>query len=84
MNYKPLSQVKRRGVETLAALRSEDAMASVSAGKKLLAEAKSFGLGMRDYLNLAVDVRGSEEADKRYRDDRGYLSGYEASLAYLN
>lgn len=83
MNYKPLSQVKRRGVETLAALRSEDAMASVSAGKKLLAEAKSFGLGMRDYLNLAVDVRGSEEADKRYRDDRGYLSGYEASLAYL-
>ncbi|RWD47494.1 hypothetical protein [Mesorhizobium sp.] len=84
MNYKPLSQVKRRGVETLAALRSEDAMASVSAGKKLLAEAKSFGLGMRDYLNLAVDVRGSEEAEKRYRDERGYLSGYEASLAYLN
>ncbi|MER8983963.1 hypothetical protein [Mesorhizobium sp. M0843] len=59
-------------------------MASVNAGKKLLAEAKSFGLGMRDYLNLAIDVRGSEEAEKRYRDDRGYLSGYEASLALLN
>ncbi|RWM90004.1 MAG: hypothetical protein EOR84_22610 [Mesorhizobium sp.] len=84
MNYKPLSQVKRRGVEALAALRSDETMASVGAGKKLLAEAKSFGLGMRDYLNLAIDVRGSEEADKRYRDDRGYLSGYEASLAFLN
>ncbi|TGT64084.1 MULTISPECIES: hypothetical protein [unclassified Mesorhizobium] len=84
MQFKPLSQVKRRGVEALAALKSEDHGASRSAGQKILAEAKSFGLDMRDYLNLAIDVRRSEDADKLYRDDRGYLSGYEASLAFLN
>ncbi|RUU74946.1 hypothetical protein [Mesorhizobium sp. M7A.F.Ca.MR.362.00.0.0] len=84
MQYKPLSQVKRRGVETLAALKSEDAQASKGAGQKLLSEAKSFGLGMRDYLNLAIDVRRSEDAEKLYRDDKGYLSGYEATLAHLN
>ncbi|WP_353645761.1 hypothetical protein [Mesorhizobium sp. WSM2239] len=84
MHINPLSQVKRRGVETLAALKSENATESATAGRKLLAEAKSFGLGMRDYLNLAIDVRGSEEADKRYRDEKGYLSGYEAALTVLN
>ncbi|MBN9548151.1 MAG: hypothetical protein J0H31_04510, partial [Alphaproteobacteria bacterium] len=84
MQFKPLSQVKRRGVEALATLKSEDHGASRSAGQKILAEAKSFGLDMRDYLNLAIDVRRSEDAEKLYRDDRGYLSGYEASLAFLN
>jgi len=84
MNILPLSQVKRRGVEALAELKSDDTMKSAHAGKKLLAEARSFGLGLRDYLNLSVDVRGSEEAEKRYRDDRGFLSGYEATLAFLS
>ncbi|MBN7759776.1 hypothetical protein JYP52_01390 [Nitratireductor aquibiodomus] len=83
MNIQPLSQVQRRGVEALAALKSDNTHESQQAGRKLLAEAKSFGLGMRDYLNLAIDVRGSEEAEKKFRDDRGYLSGYEASLAFL-
>lgn len=82
-NTLPLSQIKRRGVEALADLRSDDTMKSTSAGKKLLAEAASFGLGMRDFLTLAIDVRKSEDADN-YRDDRGFLSGYEATLAFLN
>ena len=47
-NLAPLSQVKRRKVEALADLKAEDHMKSVSAGQKLVAEAKSFGLGMRD------------------------------------
>lgn len=82
-NFLPLTQVKRRGVETLAALRSEDPRTSADAGLKLISEARSFGLNMRDYLDLAIDVRKSENADQ-YRDDSGYLSGYEATLATLN
>lgn len=82
MDYLPLSQVRRRGVETLANLRTEGHL-SVDAGRKLLTEAKSFGLGLRDYLNLAIDVRASEDKDK-YQDDKGFLSGYEASLAFLS
>lgn len=83
-NILPLSQVKRRHVQALVDLKSDDETKSMNAGRKLLGEAKSFGLGLRDFLNLAVDVRGSEEAEKRFKDDRGFLSGYEASLAFLN
>ncbi len=83
MHIEPLSKLPRRGVQDLAALKSNNESDSANAGKKLLSEAKLYGLGMRDFLNLAINVRASDDADKLYRDDRGYLSGYEASLAYL-
>lgn len=82
MNFKPLSQVRRRDVSEILALRNEDSQASISAALKLTAEAKSFGLGLRDFLDLAINVRGSEKANE-YRSEKGYLSGYEATLAAL-
>ncbi|WP_375264188.1 hypothetical protein [Palleronia sp.] len=81
--FKPLSQVRRRDVSEVLALRSESQHEGIQAGLALTREAKEFGLGLRQFLDLAVDVRGSAESDK-YRSANGYLSGYEASLAALN
>lgn len=82
MSTQSLTQVRRRGVQELAVLRGDDMQAGVQAGMRLLAEARSFGLDMRDYLDLAINVPASENAD-HYRDAEGYLTGYEASLALL-
>jgi len=78
----PLHHLKRRPVDTLAALKSDSAGASRDAAGKLIAEAKEYGLDLRDFLTLAIDVRGSADAAK-YHDSEGLLTGYEASLAYL-
>lgn len=83
MSFTSLSKVERRGVETLANLRSDSENTSKDAAQKLITEAKSFGLGLRDFLTLAIDVRGSEQSE-RYQDPTGYLDGYEATLAYLD
>lgn len=82
MSTRSLSQVKRRGVETLASLRSEATHDSAQAGRALLAEARDFGLNLRDFLDLAIDVPGSEKPE-RFRDSQGFLTGYEAALATL-
>lgn len=77
-----LSQVRRRPIQELASLRSESAHESAETAKRLIAEAKDFGLNVREYLELAIDVPSSENAD-RFRDANGYLNGYEATLAML-
>jgi len=82
MAYKPLTQVRRRPVQELAGLRSENRHESVQAGLKLTYEAKEFGLNVRDFLELAIDVPTSEQPE-RYRDADGFCSGYEAAVAYL-
>jgi len=64
-------------------LRAADSFVSQGAGRKLVLEAKEFGIGIRDFLDLAIDVAGSENAE-RFRDSEGFLSGYEAVLASLN
>ncbi|KQS84261.1 hypothetical protein [Rhizobium sp. Leaf383] len=78
-----LTRVVRRGVETLGVLLTENETESKNEAAKLIREAKSFGLNLRDFLTLAVDVRASEHAD-RYQDASGFLTGYEAALSYLN
>lgn len=84
MANKPLSQIKRRGVESLKPLRAESRHESAQAGLVLTAEAKDFGLNMRDFLDLAINVHASENANQ-FRDTEGnFLSGYEAALATLN
>lgn len=84
MATKPLNQIKRRGVDTLAALRVDNPHESAQAGLRLIAEAKDFGLNMRDFLDLSINVHESENANQ-FRDGEGnYLSGYEAALATLN
>ena len=77
--YLPLSAIKRASPEAvLASLKSEHDMDSIKAGQKLVKEAESYGLEMRDYLRLAIDPRMSEN-----RADYEGLNGYEAALMYL-
>ena len=73
-----LTNVKRRGVETLATLRSEDRATSIAAAQNLIDEAKSFGLGLKDYLDLAIDPVQSENP-AQYAG----MTGYEVTLAAL-
>lgn len=76
----PLSGIKREAPEVvLGKLRNESQSVSTEAGQKLIAEARNFGLDLRDYLTLKVDPRASDNA-KKYAD----LDGYEASLVFLN
>lgn len=82
MSFKSRSAIQRRGVESLAALRSPQAALSQDAARNVIGEAREFGLGLRDFLNLAIDVRGSEHSE-RYMDAGKPLSGYEAALAFL-
>lgn len=83
MTTRSLTQVRRRGVQELAGLRAANQAESIQAAQTLIGEAREFGLNLRDYLTLAINVPGSDEAD-RYRDQNGFLTGYEATLAYLN
>jgi hypothetical protein len=77
--FRSISTIQRVAPETLlAGLRSESPSASKEAGTKLVETAKSYGLGLRDYLRLAIDPTMSN----RKADFTG-LNGYEASLMYL-
>lgn len=76
---KSLTALKREKVDFLAPLVGDSPGASKEFALKLIGEAREFGLNMRDYLTLKVDVRGSENAEQ-FAD----LNGYEASLAFLN
>lgn len=82
MSTRPLSQVRRRPIQEIANLRSDSSHESVEAARRLIGEAREFGLNVRDYLELAIDVPGSENAE-RFRDQSGFLNGYEATLAML-
>lgn len=84
MSTRPLTQVQRRGVEVaLTGLRSTSAHESVESARRLIGEARDFGLNIRDYLDLAIDVPRSENAEQ-YRDGGDFVTGYEAALAHLN
>lgn len=73
----------RQAPEALLAGLLDENGGSIVAGQKLLAKARDAGLGMRDYLTLAIDPRKSENPD-RYTHDGKLLGGYEAALAFLN
>jgi hypothetical protein len=78
-----LIDIKREAPEAvLSNLRPADASdqgKSVDAGKRLIRLAADAGLGLRDYLTLAIDPRKAAEP-ARYDG----LNGYEAALSYLN
>jgi hypothetical protein len=78
-----LTKIKRRGVETLSGLLDVNPAASLSAAHALIAEAKNYGVNLRDFLTLAIDASASEHRE-RYQDGNGYLTGYEAALSFLN
>lgn len=52
---------------------------SIEAGQKLIRMAVDVGLGLRDYLTLAIDTRAGEHKELLHE-----LSGYEATLVHLN
>lgn len=75
-----LINVPRQSVEqVLGGLKANSNHDSKEAAAKLLAQARDAGLGVRDYLTLAVDPRQGDKAE-RYAQ----LNGYETALAYLD
>jgi len=83
-----LSQIKRAPLNVvLAGINSEHSDESIRAGVKLVQAAKQYGINVRDYLNLAVDVRASNDAEsgKNFRLDNGnFMTGYQAAILELN
>lgn len=80
---RPLTELiaKRKApAAILADMLNSDEHISTRAGQKLVADAKLYGIELRDYLRLAVDPTQAEGEDlERFRG----LSGYEAALSYL-
>lgn len=89
---KPLSDIQRRPLDVvLGGIAANDEHTSASAGIRLVKEAGEYGLNVRDYLTLAVDVPGStrELAGGRHVNpymvgEGQFMSGYEAALKHLN
>lgn len=73
-----LTEIKRQpAAAVLDPLRAESEGQSKEAGLRLVREAASFGLTVRDYLTLAIDPNAGEKTFVG-------LNGYEAALAHLN
>lgn len=66
---------KRKLADIVNPLMSDNAHDAIYAGQKLLNEAKSYGLSLDQYLDLAVNLEEGEEA-RLYDDGKG-LSGFE-------
>lgn len=83
---KPLNTIKRGSVEAvLGGINSEDNQTSTNAGLKLAAEAREYGIGIRDYLKLCIDTTaGVGENKSMFLTQNGHLNGYEAATMYLN
>jgi hypothetical protein len=82
MKHFDLTNVQRQPVETVVgALIAESGHDSREAATKLIAQAREVGLGMRDYLTLAVDTR---QGDSSARFLEAGLTGYEAALDHLD
>lgn len=82
MKHFDLTNVPRQPVETVVGqLKAESGHDSREAANKLIAQAREAGLGMRDYLTLAVDTRQGEHSS---RFMEAGLNGYEAALDHLN
>ncbi|MDB2578808.1 hypothetical protein N9Y00_07185 [Tateyamaria sp.] len=82
MKHFDLTNVQRQPVETVVgALIAESGHDSREAATKLIAQAREVGLGMRDYLTLAVDTR---QGDNSARFLEAGLTGYEAALDHLD
>lgn len=74
-----LTEVKRGSAEViLAGLTSANRAESTQAGLTLVNEAKKYHLGLRQYLELAIQPGASEH--QRFEG----LTGYEAALLHLN
>lgn len=70
----------------LAGLLTDNENDSKSAASKLIAQARDYGLDLKDYLRLAIDPRLTEGEGKAQflKAPDTFMNGYEASLAFLN
>lgn len=58
---------------------------SVEAARKLILQAKDYGLDLKSYLRLAIDPSMSEKSEQYVLNaSNEMMNGYEASLSYLN
>ena len=86
---KSTTEIKRAAPETVLAglLDANSTGASMEAAKKLILQAKEYGLDLRSYLRLSIDPsQASAENLHRYHasaDGKELLNGYEASLSFL-
>ena len=61
---RPLVDLQRRPIgDVLKDLKASSEGTSKEAGQRLIKQAAEFGLGLRDYLTLAVDVRSGKHAE---------------------
>jgi hypothetical protein len=76
MQLLSLASIKKRPAEAvLLGMLSESHTDSINAGQRVMREASSYGLKLRDYLTLAIETRGTTLSD---------CTGYEAALVQLN
>jgi hypothetical protein len=87
MNFKSTTDIKKQAPAVVLAglLDANSSATSLEAAKKLILQAKSYGLNLRDYLRLSVDAgqAGADEISKFQTNDNQLLNGYESTLAYL-
>lgn len=80
-----IAQIQKQSLTAvLGDLKSADTNKSAQAGQALLRSAGEEGLTPREYLTLAIDPRLEENNRQFQMGDGGFLTGYEAALAYLN
>lgn len=86
---KSTTEIKKAAPETVLAglLDSNSTGASLEAAKKLILQAKEYGLDLRSYLRLSIDasLSAADQMHRYHADAAGteLLNGYEASLSYL-
>lgn len=83
------TEIQRRAPSALlAGLTDRDSEHnSREAARRLIAEARSFGLDMRSFLRLSIDPRleSTDEARAQFAmSDGSFQNGYEAALNFLN
>lgn len=81
---KSTTEIKKAAPETVLAglLDVNSTGASLEAAKKLILQAKEYGLDLRSYLRLSIDPSMSDNKAQFAIGDE-LLNGYEASLSYL-
>jgi hypothetical protein len=88
MSLRSTTEIQRQAPSAVlgAILNKDSSNASRDAASRVIAEAASYGLGMRDYLRLAIDPRLEDDSNRgRYAANDGkFVNGYEAALTFLN
>lgn len=85
MTFRSLTEVTRRKPEALLALADKESRhKGAEAGINLINEAASFGLQVREFLQLAIDPRLSDKPEQFSAGNGKLVGGYEAALQVLN